>query len=280
MPDLRGAPIAFMDSGIGGLPYLSRARELLPGESFIYLADTDGFPYGEKDALLIRKIVIDRVARIMDQFAPKALVIACNTASQTALHAVRQAWPGFPVIGTVPAVKPAAESSRTRTIGVLATERTVRDPYLDLLIERHARGCTVLRCGAGSLVEFVERGYAASSGAERRAVIAPFVDGLVRGGADRIVLACTHFLHVAGEIGEIARDRDPSVEAVDSREGVAKRLVQVLRERGLRTESVSVQRKGIFLVSGSAAMVDREGMYGGWALRFGLYGPCLLRPRS
>ncbi len=284
----REAAIAFMDSGIGGLPYLRRVRELLPLESFLYLADTEGFPYGEKDEGTIRRIVLDRVGRLVRFHAPKALVIACNTASQIALHAVRQAHPGLPVIGTVPAVKPAAETSLKHRIAVLATLRTVRDPYLDQLIQKYAPGCAVLRAGAPDLVGFVERDYLSAGVSERRAAVAPYVSALVGAGADRIVLACTHFLHVAADIEALAREIDPEARTVDSREGVAHRLVQVLRERGLARVATQAEGEcraqewrratdvcpsGLLLLSGRTG---DTAAYAEWARRFGLSGPELL----
>ena len=264
-----------MDSGIGGLSYLERARELLQDEFFIYLAVTAGFPYGLKDSSTIRDIVLDRVDRLRRHWDPKCLVIACNTASQVALHAIRMSNPDLPVIGTVPAIKPAAASSVTRIIGVLATDRTVRDPYLDRLIENFGRECTVLRCEAGGLVEFIEKRYCDSNEEERISVVESYISGLVNEGVDRIVLACTHFLHVAGEIEEVCRRMSSSIVVVDSREGVARRLVHVLRESAPRAET-TIPGTGILLVSAAGAYEDGEGSYSAWASRFGLSGPYLL----
>lgn len=223
------AGVAFLDSGVGGLPYLDLARRYLPGYTLQYLADDEGFPYGTKSAARIADLVIDRVRRLRARFDPAALVIACNTASQAALAAVRQDNPGFDVIGTVPAVKPAAVSTRTGIIGILATERAVEDPYLDDLIARHAPGVTVIRRAAQDLVEFVERRLLASDPATRRQAILPHVQALVDAGADRIVLACTHFLHLEADISAFLQDScDGCARVVDSRRGVVSRLTQVL----------------------------------------------------
>jgi glutamate racemase len=267
-----------MDSGIGGLPYLARARELLPDESFLYLADTEGFPYGGKDAATISGIVLDRVERLVRWYAPKALVIACNTASQLALEAIRRRYPALPVIGTVPALKPAAQTSRKRRIGVLATESTVHAPYLDRLVRRYAQDCFVLRIGAPDLVRFVEKEFLHSDPAGRSRAVAPRVEAFMEAGVDRIVLACTHFLHLSADIGGLAREIDPGASTVDSCEGVSRRLVHVLRERRLtrspeKTPSRMSAGQSVLKLSGRTG---EAAIYREWALKYGLSGPGIL----
>jgi glutamate racemase len=280
-------PIAIFDSGIGGLPYLEPARAALPEESFVYLADRAGFPYGTKTREEVRDRVLFLVSRLVEAYDPKAVVIACNTASQAALDAARRANPGLPIVGTVPAVKPAALRTRSGTIGVIATEGATRDPYLDALIARYAKGVRVIRVGAQELVSFVERRAATAGAVERREAARPFVMSLVERGADEIVLACTHFLHLRDDIAELA---GPGVEVVDSRAGVARRLKQVLSERNLlrspaerdpvrSAEPVGLSRteaeggpeaRGLFLLSGDLPF---EAEYGLLAEAFGLDGP-------
>jgi glutamate racemase len=262
-------PIIIFDSGIGGLPYLSDARGSMPAESFIYAADRAGFPYGTKPRDELRALVLDLVSRLVRLFSPKAVVIACNTASQAALEAVRRANPGLPVVGTVPAVKPAAELSRGGVIGVMATAGAVEDPYLDALVARHAKGLRVLREGAQDLVTFVERRSMTAGEAERRSAVAPYVRRLVDGGADAIVLACTHFLHLRDDIAAVA---GPSVEVVDSRAGVVRRLRQLLAERGLlnATGADMPVSRGLFLLTGAEPF---EPEYALLARKFGLDQP-------
>jgi glutamate racemase len=260
-------PIAIFDSGIGGLPYLSAARASLPAESFIYLADRLGFPYGTKSHEEVRDRVTGLVSRLLGAYAPKAVVIACNTASLAALDAARRANPGLPIVGTVPAVKPAAERSRSGVIGVMATAGAIEDPYLDSLVTHHATGLSVIRESAQELVSFVERRSAFAGEEERREVVAPYVRRLVDQGADVIVLACTHFLHLRDDISAVA---GPSVEIVDSRAGVVKRLKQVLSERGLLLEGPVARERGLFLLTGDEPF---EAEYGLLARGFGLEGP-------
>jgi glutamate racemase len=265
-------PIAIFDSGIGGLPYLESARAILPDESFVYLADRAGFPYGTKSREEVRDIVLRLIERLVAACDPKVLVIACNTASQAALEAARRANPGLAIIGTVPAIKPAAERTRSGIIGVMATAGAVEDPYLDSLVARYAKGVSVIREGAQSLVSFVERRAAAAGSDERREAVGPFVKPLVERGADEIVLACTHFLHLRDDIAAVA---GPGVEVVDSRAGVVKRLKQVLSERGLLRSAAEGRNDStrLFLLSGDPPFEEE---YGLWAKAFGLEGPFAL----
>jgi len=218
--------IAVFDSGVGGLPYLAALRTRLPGAPVLYTADREGFPYGLKTRNEVRSLVIDRMERIVARFSPRLVVLACNTASQAALEAVRDRFRDVAFVGTVPAVKPAAESTRTGTIAVLSTERAALDPYLDSLVARWAKGTRVLRIGAQALVEFVERDFLDASDEQRLSVCRTALEPLRDSGADRVVLACTHFLHVSDYIAAAA---GPGVRIVDSREGVARRAAAVFR---------------------------------------------------
>ncbi len=273
-----GRPVAIFDSGIGGLPYLAAARSALPAETFVYLADRAGFPYGTKSREEVKRLVLALISRLFDGYAPKAIVIACNTASQAALEAARKAHPGLPIIGTVPAVKPAAERSRSGIIAILASAGAVEDPYLDALVARYAKGLTVIREGAQELVTFVERRAAVAGESERRETIWPYARRLVERGADEIVLACTHFLHLREDIAVVA---GPGVEVVDSISGVVARLGTVLGERGLLAgdgaasagATSAPQECGRFLLSGELPF---EAEYPLHAKAFGLGRPELI----
>lgn len=221
--------IAFFDSGVGGLPYLAEARKLLPGATLHYLADDAGFPYGTKTVREVEDILLDRVRRLRARLVPRAIVIACNTASQIGLAALRRAHPDLPIVGTVPAIKPAAETSRTGRIGVMATDRAIADPSIDDLIARFAPEQEVVRLPAQELVSFVERRYLSSSEEERRAAVEPYVRRFLESGVDRIVLACSHSLHLEKDIAACARALGgEGVEIVDSCRGVANRIAQIV----------------------------------------------------
>lgn len=273
----RSATIVFFDSGVGGLPYLELARTMLPDAMMHYIADDAGFPYGNKEPAQVGNILLDRVRRLRARLRPDVLVIACNTASQIGLKMLRKAHPDLEIIGTVPAIKPAAAESRKGCIGVMATERTVADPYLDDLIARHASEVEVVKAPAQDLVSFVERRYLDSDEEERRRAVEPYVLSLVQNGVDRIVLACTHFLHLEKEIAACALSLGgQDVEIVDSRLGVANRLVDIVETRfgknvaeGIPAHSFQAQ-PGRFLLTGEYPF---DPVYALWAERFRLQAP-------
>src|SRR3954463_11183746 len=149
------APILFFDSGVGGLSVLGPTLELLPNAPIVYAADSAGFPYGKRTEAEIASRVPALLGRLVERYHPRLAVIACNTASTIALDHVRAAL-DLPVVGTVPAIKPASEISKTRVIGVLGTEVTVRQPYVDDLAARFASDCTLIRHGSPELVELAE----------------------------------------------------------------------------------------------------------------------------
>jgi glutamate racemase len=218
----RDAPILFFDSGIGGLSVVGPARALLPTAPFIYAADSAGFPYGTKTEAEIAARVPALLGRLVERYRPRLVVIACNTASTIALSVVRAAL-DVPVVGTVPAIKPAALASRSRVIGVLGTDATVRQPYVDRLSAEFAADCIVVRHGSAELVTLSEaklRGEAIEVSA-----VASAVSGLFsQDNGDRIdtvVLACTHFPLLADEL--IAVSPHP-VSFVDGSAGIARRI--------------------------------------------------------
>src|SRR3546814_768765 len=148
-------PILFFDSGVGGLSVLAPTRRLLPAAPLVYVADNGGFPYGTKTEAEIAARVPALLGRLVERYRPRLVVIACNTASTIALAAVRSAL-DLPIVGTVPAIKPAAAMSKTRVIGVLGTDATVRQPYVDRLSAEFASDCLVLRPGSARLVDLAE----------------------------------------------------------------------------------------------------------------------------
>ncbi|MDP2791961.1 MAG: glutamate racemase [Rectinemataceae bacterium] len=267
--------VVFFDSGVGGLPYLAEARNLLPGTVLHYIADDAGFPYGTKTPAQLESILLDRVRRLRARFLPSALVIACNTASQIGLDILRKAHPDLPIIGTVPAIKPAAASTISGRIGVMATERTVVDPYIDDLIARYASDVEVFKLPAQDLVSFVEHRYFASSDKERRSAVEPYIRTLVDRGVDRIILACTHFLHLEKDIAECAKALGAEdFEIVDSRVGVARRLAQIVEGLRVSDETViSSDKKGRFLLTSDPPF---DSAYAQWAEHFDLLPPELL----
>lgn len=266
--------VIFYDSGVGGLPYLECARSLLPSMVLHYFADAEGFPYGTKTPAQIEDLLLERTRRLRARLLPSVLVIACNTASQVGLSLLRRANPDLTIVGTVPAIKPAAASTRTGKIAVLATERAVADPYLDDLIARHAPDAQVTKKAAQDLVTFVERSYLGSTPEERRRAVEPYVTELLDAGVDRIVLACTHFLHLEPDFSSCCASLGAEeVQIIDSRQGVANRLAQIVEEQGLGRPGGPAANPGRFLLTGRPPF-DR--IYRLWAERFDLSPPEML----
>ena len=137
----------FFDSGVGGLSVLGPTRALLPTAPIVYVADNGAYPYGTKTEAELAARIPALLGRLVERYQPRLAVIACNTASTIALDHVRAAL-DLPVVGTVPAIKPAAEISKSRVIGVLGTEATVRQPYVDNLAAEFAADCTIVRHGS------------------------------------------------------------------------------------------------------------------------------------
>ena len=222
-------PLLIFDSGVGGLSVLGAIRALLPNAPFVYIADSAAYPYGTKRPAEIEARVPALLGRLVERFDPELIVIACNTASTIALDAVRGAL-DLPIVGTVPAIKPAAAVSKTRSIGVLGTPATVVQPYVDRLADEFAADCTVIRHGSVELVDLAEaklRGEATDPAAYAR-----ILDGLYGqsggGEIDTIVLACTHFPLVEEEL---AAASPRPVSFVDGKEGIARRTAWLTRER-------------------------------------------------
>ena len=218
-------PILFFDSGVGGLSVVAPTRALLPGAAIVYAADSAAFPYGTKSEAEIAARVPALLGRLAERHRPRLIVIACNTASTIALPAVRAAL-DVAVVGTVPAIKPAAEASRSRVIGVLGTEATVRQPYVDDLAARFAADCTVLRYGSAALVELAEAklaGEPVDSAAVARELAGLF-DQPDGERIDVIVNACTHFPLLVEEMREVA---SAGVAFVDGGPGIARRVAHL-----------------------------------------------------
>ena len=222
------SPILFFDSGVGGLSVLGPTRALLPNAPIVYAADSAGFPYGKRSEADLATRVPALLGRLVERFRPRLAVIACNTASTIALDHARAAL-NLPVVGTVPAIKPAAEISNSRVIGVLGTEATVRQPYVDDLAARFAADCTLIRHGSPELVELAEAKLAGDEVTVDavKAAALPMFDAPGGERIDTAVLACTHFPLLAEELGAAF----PHVTYVDGGAGIARRIAVLTREQ-------------------------------------------------
>lgn len=219
------APILLFDSGVGGLTVLAEVRRLLPQAPVIYAADNAGLPYGTKTEAQVAARVSGLLGRMTERFRPRLVCIACNTASTIALGMVREVLE-VPIVGTVPAIKPAAWMTRSGVIGLLGTEATIRQGYVDRLEHEFAKGKRLLRYGAPELVAAAEarlRGWDVDPAVFARAA-AGLRDQPAGEAIDTVVLACTHFPLVAAEL---AQAFGPEVRFVHGAEGIARRVAHL-----------------------------------------------------
>jgi glutamate racemase len=221
-------PLLIFDSGVGGLSVLKHIKVLLPQAPIIYAADNAGYPYGTKSEAEIAARVPALLGRLAERFKPRLIVIACNTASTIALSHVRSAL-DLPVVGTVPAIKPAALASKTRVIGVLGTEATVRQAYVDRLIAEFANDCLVIRYGSAELVDVAEAKLRGThpDPARMRVIMNGLFDQPGGDRIDHITLSCTHFPLLAEEI---AIASPAGVTLVDSGAGIARRTAYLTKD--------------------------------------------------
>ena len=227
------APILLFDSGVGGLSVLAALRRELPDAPVVYAADNAGFPYGTKSEAQIATRVPALLGRLVERYRPRLVVIACNTASTIALEDVRAAL-DLPVVGTVPAIKPAAALTKTGVIGLLGTDATVRQAYVDALATDFASHCTLLRHGSAGLVAAAEErlhgGTPDPTVFER--VAKAFRDQPDGERMDTVVLACTHFPLVEDELRAAMGD----VRFVHGAEGIARRVAYLLEGHSFERE--------------------------------------------
>lgn len=262
---------AFLDSGIGGMPYFSYFKTQVPQATAVYIADTAHFPYGEKTRNEIQSYACTITEKIITVFAPEVIVLVCNTLSVTALEMLRKKFP-IPFVGTVPAVKQAVAVSRNKRIGIIATDRTIQEPYLDELIYRYTEGCFIEKRGDSPLVAQIEQGLAFENIETQDAAIAPAIRQFTAAGTDTIVLACTHFLHIA-DVFE--RNVPTGTRIIDSRQGVIAQLLRIAPPRSAGSlaeymETVSGIDGEIGCYGTGLIMPHTENRYLQYCRRFGL----------
>lgn len=227
----QAAPVGIFDSGVGGLSVMREVRRLLPAEHLHYVADSLHVPYGNKSP----DFILQR-SRSLTQFllakGCKAIVIACNTATVAAAASLREEFPGLPIIGMEPAVKPAVLATAKGVVGVLATVGTLQSAQFAALLDKFAASVRVITQPAPGLVECVEAG--ALDAPATRELVAEFVRPLVAAGVDVIVLGCTHYPFLRPLIQEMA---GPGITLIDTGAAVARQLALRLGECGLLNQS-------------------------------------------
>jgi glutamate racemase len=218
----RTDPIGVFDSGVGGLSVLRAIRRELPSEQIIFLGDQVHVPYGPRRLEEVRRFS-EQITRFLIEQGVKLIVVACNTASAAALHTLRDLFPQMPFVGMEPAVKPAAERTRSGVVGVLATPATFQGELYASVIERFANGVKVLQATCPGLVEQIENGCLEAL--ETRSILESALIPMMRQDIDTIVLGCTHYPFVIPLIQAIT---GPRVNVIDPAPAVARQVRRLL----------------------------------------------------
>lgn len=225
-----GAPVGVFDSGVGGLTILNELLRELPAERFIYFGDTGNCPYGVRTETDIQRLAYGAADFLLARGA-KIIVVACNTASVSALAELRERYRDVHFVGVVPAVKPAAERTRAGRVGVASTEASARGDYLKRLIAEHANGVRVYAAGCPQLVTLAEAGML--DGVEVETAIREYIQPMLDAGIDELVLGCTHF---PAQRAAFERVAGPRVEVIDSGAAIARQTRRVLERDGRLAE--------------------------------------------
>lgn len=220
------ASIVVYDSGVGGLTIYREIVKHSPDHQIVFVSDNEAFPYGTKSETDLIERVQKVVSRVADQYTPDVLVIACNTASTVVLSLLRKQF-AFPIVGVVPAIKPAAKASKTKHICLLATPGTVNRSYTDSLVTEFAPDCHVMKIGSSELVRLAEQKLMGESIdlSAITTIIKPVIDDPL---IDVLVLACTHFPLLSEELDLIFKAHDRNVLLIDSGSAVALRVGALL----------------------------------------------------
>jgi len=222
------SPIGIFDSGVGGLSVLCEIRQLLPYEPLTFVADQAHVPYGLRSTEEVRGFA-NAITRYLLGKGAKLVVVACNAASAAALHYLRQAYPELPFVGMEPPVKPAAEQTQSRVVGVLATPATFQGALYASVLERFAQGVTVLQHTCPGLVGQIEAGELDSP--RTRGILENALNPMLDAGIDTVVLGCTHYPFVIPMIQDIT---GPGVRVIDPAPAVARQVMRVLDAKNLR----------------------------------------------
>jgi glutamate racemase len=231
-------PIGIFDSGVGGLSVLKSIRHLLPKEEIIFVADQAHVPYGPRPLEEVRAFS-QQITQFLIGEGARLIVVACNAASAAALHHLRAVFPDIPFVGMEPAVKPAAETTHSGVVGVLATPATFQGALYASVIERFAQGVKVIQDTCPGLVAQIEAGHL--NGKETRAILEKALQPMLAEGIDTIVLGCTHYPFVIPLIEEIT---GPGVRVIDPAPAIARQVRRVMEERGLSDPRIEIQDPG------------------------------------
>lgn len=228
------APIGVFDSGVGGLSVLKAIHQEHPQENILYLADQAHVPYGPRTLEQVQQFS-EAITRYFLSQNAKLVVVACNTASAAALHYLRQQFPDTPFVGMEPAVKPAAETTQSGVVGVLATPATFQGELYASVVERFANGVEIMQNTCPGLVEQIELGSLA--GEQTRDILTRALAPMLDAGIDTVVLGCTHYPFVIPMIQELV---GPQVRVIDPAPAIARQVGRLLDQRQLHSPTTGI----------------------------------------
>jgi len=241
-------PIGIFDSGVGGLSVLRAIRTQMPEESVIFLGDQRHIPYGPRPMEQIRDFS-ESITRFLLERDAKIVIVACNTASAAALKYLREKFPDVKFVGMEPAVKPAAETTQTGRVGVLATPATFQGALYASVVERFANGVELFQNTCNGLVQQIEQGNL--DGSETRRILEDALHPMLEKNIDTVVLGCTHYPFVIPLIEHIVGDK---VRVIDPAPSVAKQAKRLLEAGGMKND-LPTQGNVKFYTSGDPSVL-------------------------
>lgn len=237
-------PIGFFDSGVGGISVLKESLKVLPNEDFVYFGDSINAPYGTRDVNEVKKLTFSAVDFLLDK-GVKAVVVACNTATSAAIDDLREKYKDIPIIGIEPALKPAVEISKGKSIIIMATPMTLAEKKFSNLMEQYNEEVDIISLPCAGLVELIENGII--EGEEIETYLKCKLKEFMHLDVASIVLGCTHYPFIKSELAKIVGKK---TVIIDGSLGTVNQLKRQLIQRNLLNEKKS---KGIVTIHNSAA---------------------------
>ena len=250
---MNNAPIGLFDSGMGGLSVWRQLYENLPSESLIFFGDGLRCPYGSRSREEVLRFTVEAVEQLIDSGC-KLIVIACNTATAVAIDHLRQHYPQIPFVGLEPAVKPAALTTKSGKIAVLATKRSLEGELFVRTSSQFADRVEILKAVGEGFVEIVEQGTEDSPEAEQ--CVAKVVRPLIEAGVDKIVLGCTHYPFLRRTIERVVASEN--IEIIDSGAAVCRRVSQLLEQHNMAADSQTVPHHSFITLGGDEYLQRME----------------------
>ncbi len=242
-------PIGFFDSGVGGISVLKESIKVLPNEDFIYFGDSINAPYGTKDVNQVKKLTFHAVDFLLNK-GVKAIVIACNTATSAAIDALRRKYKDIPIIGIEPALKPAVEISRGKSIIIMATPMTLAEKKFSDLMERYKRQVNIISLPCAGLVELIENGI--TQGEQIQSYLRDKLEQFETIDIASVVLGCTHYPFIKNELAKILGEK---TVIIDGSVGTVNQLKRRLILNNILNEK---KTKGTVIIYSSATHIDNS----------------------